>query len=290
VSTVKPRLGVECLEVRDCPSVTLSDGFLVVTGTESADKLVVTQSGGTITTQGKSYDAATVTHVVITGHQGKDAIRNNTLKPATIYGGVGNDALFGGPVGDVLYGGHGRDLVYGRAGNDLLFGGSGIDTVGGGAGFNRVYQGSPGATRTNSLIELKIVNLINAERKSLGKNPLKINLKLNVAAYMHSHDMAEISDRSGATWALQQNLMASTRPQPTDRLDAAGYDNWRYWFYYGEDIAYGYPDAASVVTAWMGSASNRNNILRGTFREIGVSVVQDSAGGLFFTVYFGSRQ
>ena len=290
MTTAHSRLGVETLEGRDCPTVTLSDGFLVVTGTESADKLVVTQSGDTITAQGKSFNAADVTHVVITGLKGKDAIRNNTVKPATVYGGVGNDALFGGPGGDVLYGGHGQDMLYGRAGNDILFGGSGVDTVGGGAGLNRVYQGSPGATRTNTLIELEIVNLINAERRSIGTGPLKVSLKLNVAAYMHAHDMAEISDRSGATWALQQNLMASTRPQPTDRLDAAGYDNWRYWFFYGENIAYGYPDAASVVAAWMGSGGNRTNILNGTYREIGVSVVQDSAGGLFFTVYFGSRR
>jgi uncharacterized protein YkwD len=289
VGTVKPRLGVEILEGRDCPAVNLSYGILTITGTDGADNLLVTQKSGTITAQGQTFEASAVTRVVMTGLDGRDVIRNYTAKPATLYGGVGNDALYGGTGNDILYGGHGRDVLYARAGNDILFGGSGADTLNGGSGSDRGYRGSPSSTRTNSDLERRIINQINAERASQGAPAFKVNLRLNVAAYLHSRDMAAISDRSSSEAALEHVLYGTTRPQPLDRFDAAGYDNWTFSFLYGENIAYGYPDAESLLADWMGSTSNRNNILSRSFSEIGVSVVRNSSGELFFTVVFGSR-
>ena len=73
----------------------------------------------------------------------------------------------------------------------------------------------------------------------------------------------------------------------SDRLDAVGYDKWTSSFTWGENIAYGYASAADVMTAWMNSQGHRENILNPSFTEIGVSVVADSAGRLFFTQDFG---
>jgi uncharacterized protein YkwD len=40
----------------------------------------------------------------------------------------------------------------------------------------------------------------------------------------------------------------------------------------GENIAYGQPDAQSVVTGWMNSAGHRANILNGSFKQTGIGV------------------
>ena len=124
MSTDNARLGVEALEGRDCPAVNFFNGVLTVTGTSGADTLVVTQSGGTITAQGQSFNAASVTRVVVTGQGGNDVIQNNTAKPANLFGGTGNDTIYGGSATDRIFGGQGADKLYGKLGNDFLFGGS----------------------------------------------------------------------------------------------------------------------------------------------------------------------
>lgn len=265
------------------------NGVLTVTGTAGADTLVVSQSGGTLVAEGRSFSAAAVARVVITGLGGNDVIRSNTAKPSTLYGGWGNDTVVGGTVNDVLYGGHGNDSLFGRGGNDILFGGGGVDTLNGATGVNAIHQGSPGATRGNSAFEREIIRLVNQERTSRGLDPLAVNLQLNVAAYMHTLDMTAISNRYGPDTAHQHTLYGTTRPQVSDRLDAAGYDNFTFSFGYGENIAYGFTTPASVMTAWMNSPGHRANILSASYREIGVSVLQDATGRLFFTQVFAYR-
>ena len=57
---------------------------------------------------------------------------------------------------------------------------------------------------------------------------------------------------------------------PGDRLSSAGYvaSTW------GENIAFGYPDAESVVAGWMQSDGHCANILRPNFTEIGIGYAQ----------------
>ena len=75
----------------------------------------------------------------------------------------------------------------------------------------------------------------------------------------------------------------------TDRLDSAGYDNWTSGFGYGENIAFGFTSAQAAMTAWMNSPGHKGNILHTGFKEIGVSVIADSAGHFYFTQVFGYR-
>ena len=56
---------------------------------------------------------------------------------------------------------------------------------------------------------------------------------------------------SGALAAMQHQLVGTTRPAISDRLDAVGYDNWRRIFRYGENIALGYATAETAVAAWV---------------------------------------
>lgn len=283
----RARLGVEPLEGRDCPAVNFFNGVLTLTGTGGADTLVVTQSGGTLFAEGQSFSAAAVARVVITGLGGNDVIRNRTSEPATLLGGTGNDALHGGPAGDRAYGGHGADALYGYAGPDVLFGGGGTDSLAGGAGTNTVVQGSRYAVRANTAIESEIVRLVNVQRGLAGLPPLAVNLRLNAAAGMHTADMVRITNVYGVDAGHQHVLFGTSRPQVTDRLDAAGYDTWTTAYAYGENIAYGYSSAAAVMNAWMNSSGHRANILSPTFKEIGVAVGVDRFGRLFFTQNFG---
>jgi len=281
------RLDVEALEGRDCPAVNFFNGVLTVTGTANADSLVVTQANGTIAAQGQSFNAATVNRVVITALGGNDVIRNNTTKPATLFGGTGNDTIHGGSGADRIFGGQGADSLYGYAAADVLFGGGGTDALNGGGGANTLVQGSQYAVRGNSAIELEIIRLVNVQRAAAGLPALAVNLRLNAAAGFHTTDMIRISDLYGPEVAHQHTLYGTSRPQVSDRFDAAGYDTWTTAFAYGENIAYGFSSAAAVMNAWMDSPGHRANILSATFREIGVAVGVDASGRLFFTQTFG---
>lgn len=279
-----PRLRLEALEGRDCPAVSFFNHVLTVTGTSAADNLVVTQSGTTITAEGQSFSAPSVSLIVITGQGGNDVIRNNTARPGQLYGGSGNDSITGGAAVDRIFGGSGADGIYGAAGNDVIFGGSGGDTLAGGPGSNVVVLGGQNRQRGNTTMEMQIINLVNARRAEAGLPPLAVNLNLNAAAALHSLDMVAISNIYGPNTGMQHTLYGSPRPLVSDRLDSVGYDSWTS---YGENIAYGYTSAASVMNAWMNSSGHRANILSTSTTEIGVAVATDSAGRMFFTQVFG---
>lgn len=281
--TGKPFLTVESLEGRDCPSyANLTNGILTVVGTGGNDNIVVSRSGNTINAIGLSFNASSVQKLVISGGDGDDTITDTTGFGAFIYGGTGNDTINGGSGNDTIYGGAGNDTIYGRAGNDKLVGGGGGDTLDGGAGNNKLIEGSPHPNRSNSSIESQIIHMVNQERAKAGLAPLAVSGQLNYAADLHSQDMA-------ATRTMAHELYGTTRPEPTDRLDAAGYDDWTYGYAWGENVAYGYPSAQAVMNAWMNSPEHRANILNPNFTEIGVSVRADSSGTLWYTQNFGYR-
>jgi len=56
----------------------------------------------------------------------------------------------------------------------------------------------------------------------------------------------------------------------------------------GENIAYGFPSGKGVVGAWMKSSGHRANILRGSYRLMGVGAVRDSDGVWWVSQVFGT--
>jgi uncharacterized protein YkwD len=62
-----------------------------------------------------------------------------------------------------------------------------------------------------------------------------------------------------------------------DRLTATGYT----WQTVGENIAAGYPDAASVVQGWLTSAGHCRNMLNANFTQLGVALVDGDAGSAY---------
>ncbi len=102
-----------------------------------------------------------------------------------------------------------------------------------------------------------VVDLINAERVSVGCAPLQVNSKLVAAAQVHSEDMA-INDFFSHT--------GSNGSSPGQRIAAQGY-SYSTW---GENIAAGYTTAAAAVNGWMNSSGHRANILNCNYQETGV--------------------
>ncbi len=112
--------------------------------------------------------------------------------------------------------------------------------------------------QTPTDFEQQLVERVNQEREAQGLGPLKRNVLLDSSAGTHSDNMAS-RDFSAH---CDLDLVTS----PFDRMSAAGY----VWNSAGENIAAGYATPDSVMIAWMGSSGHRNNILSGSYREIGV--------------------
>lgn len=132
------------------------------------------------------------------------------------------------------------------------------------------------ATPVVKSVEARVLKLTNIERKKRGCKPLKTNKNLRKAARKHSKKMA------------RANKMSHQLPGEKTlgkRITAAGYKNWRM---VGENVAYGYPSAKSVVTAWMNSPGHRRNILNCSYRHLGVGVV-NSNGVYWYTQNFGRK-
>lgn len=111
----------------------------------------------------------------------------------------------------------------------------------------------------------EVVRLVNAERQSRGLAPVTASASLNAAAQI----------RAGETTAQ----FSHTRPD--GRGSASVLDDLAIeWRTCGENIAYGYPDAAAVMDGWMHSDGHRANILNANFESIGVGVTE--AGGMIY--------
>ncbi|SCF92112.1 CAP domain-containing protein [Streptomyces sp. Ncost-T10-10d] len=120
----------------------------------------------------------------------------------------------------------------------------------------------------------RILTLVNSERSKAGCSPLTMNAKLTKAAQDHSADMASHRNMSHT---------GSDGSAPGDRITRAGYR----WSAYGENVAYGYTTAESVMAGWMDSPGHRRNILDCSFKEIGVGLAQP---GNYWTQDFGTAR
>ncbi len=130
--------------------------------------------------------------------------------------------------------------------------------------------------------EEEVVRLTNIERWTAdgGANlpPLKKESHIDDAALRHSTDMA-VNEHFSHTGTDGSSV--------GDRMTDAGY----IWYTCGENIAAGYTSPAAVVQGWMDSPGHHANIMRTTFREIGVSYVYDGSTYYrhWWTQDFGAR-
>jgi len=120
------------------------------------------------------------------------------------------------------------------------------------------------AAASSSLAQKAIDALTDTARVAHGCKPLKLNSKLNTSAQKHANDMAKHdyfshTSRNGTSWSK--------------RIKKAGFKNPG-----GENIAYGFPTAVSVVQAWLASPGHRRNILDCNFKYIGVGYAPANGG------------
>jgi uncharacterized protein YkwD len=116
---------------------------------------------------------------------------------------------------------------------------------------------------------------------------LKDNAKLRKAAIGHSADMVD------------DGYFDHTTPGGTsfvDRILGAGYAKRNEAWTLGENLAWGTGDlstATGVMQAWMNSAGHRANILKRSYKELGIGirlgVPTDAGVGATFTADFGAK-
>lgn len=117
-------------------------------------------------------------------------------------------------------------------------------------------------------LEESILCLINERRASSGVGPVRLNAKLGQAASRHSNDM------------VSQGFFSHTSPAGSTfiaRITSTGYMKGARSWLVGENLAWGagsLSTPANLVDAWMDSPPHRANLLRGRFREIGLSGVR----------------
>lgn len=282
---------VEQFGVKNAPtSVTtvtpvLENGYLVVRGTDNADTINMTISGGIISVAGKTFNNAAVNAIVVVGEKGNDniTISESITKTSYIFAGSGDDTVNGGGGTDYIHGANGADKLYGRSGNDSIWGGSGANTMSGGIGTNYLYQRPAYRVYTMNAFEMEIVRLTNLERTSRGLAALTINTQIACAANQHASQMASRSAVVGNTAAHSHNLWGVKLPTVSSRMEYAGFE----YSAYRENIAWGYTTPAQVVTAWMNSTGHRDNILAANITQIGLSAVQNASGTWFYCQNFG---
>ncbi|MER3486658.1 MAG: hypothetical protein C4345_12510 [Chloroflexota bacterium] len=126
--------------------------------------------------------------------------------------------------------------------------------------------------------ECAMLAKINAYRHAYGKAALKLSRTLGAAAEHHSRDMAASNTFShtlsnGTTWS--QNITNHGYPTGT---------------YRAENIAAGYARAADTFSQWKNSSSHRANMLRSTYKAIGIGRAYSSTSTYrwYWTTTFGS--
>ena len=132
-----------------------------------------------------------------------------------------------------------------------------------------------GGGATSSSTNAEVVRLVNVERQKAGCSGLSSESRLDAAAQKHSELQAA------------QNNMSHQLPGEAgmaDRVTAEGY-RWRG---VAENVAAGYPNAASVMDGWMNSPGHKANILNCGYTEIGVGLAKSSSGTLYWTQNFAT--
>ena len=129
--------------------------------------------------------------------------------------------------------------------------------------------------------------VLNAERARHSLRPLRFNRRLSRAARRHSRAMA------------RKRFFSHTSPNGAtfvDRIRRTGYLHGARRWHIGENIAWGSGQLSApraIATAWMNSASHRDNILSRSFGSIGIGVARGTPsgrGGAIYTTDFGLRR
>lgn len=133
-----------------------------------------------------------------------------------------------------------------------------------------LFLGSPARTNPSGVLAYAtemsssgLLSATNTKRAANGKSALSINGALNSAAQAKANDMAS------------RNYWSHNTPdgkEPWWFIDNAGYSYLKA----GENLAYGFSTSSETVTGWMNSPAHRDNMLDGSFSEVGFGYVNSA--------------
>lgn len=132
-----------------------------------------------------------------------------------------------------------------------------------------------------SISEGDLISLTNSQRQQNGLSALSEDSQLDDAARQKAADM------------FAKNYWAHFAPDgstsPWTFIRGAGYN----YSYAGENLAKGFTDAGSIVTAWMNSTTHRENLLSPNYHDVGFAIVPGTLQGedtVLVVQMFGTRQ
>ena len=123
-------------------------------------------------------------------------------------------------------------------------------------------------------IQYRMLDSINALRKTAGVRPLQLNAQLNAAAATHSRDMA-VQNRP---WHF-----GSDGSSPLDRVRRTGYPLTMR----GENISETFETELQTLAAWMEEGATRAVVLDPTASDLGFSWYQEPGGKIWWTMVTG---
>ena len=115
----------------------------------------------------------------------------------------------------------------------------------------------------------------NAERTRLKLATFHRSAELMKAAQLQADQMA-------AARVMAHEIPGAAFPTTASRLQAAGYRAGAF----GENVAEGYPDPATVVAGWMKSPGHRENIVSDHYAEMGGGVATGSNNRRYWVQVF----
>ncbi|MBD0320373.1 MAG: CAP domain-containing protein [Gemmatimonadetes bacterium] len=128
-------------------------------------------------------------------------------------------------------------------------------------------------------VSKQILHATNAARHAHGLARLRRDSRLTRAAELQAAQMA-------AARRMGHDLPEAELATLKDRVFAAGYGfTWA-----GENLAFDYRDAQSVVAGWLASPTHREVLLSREPVEVGAAVAFDVAGKPYYAIVFGRPQ
>jgi uncharacterized protein YkwD len=124
----------------------------------------------------------------------------------------------------------------------------------------------------------QVVTLINQYRAGKGLSQLAVSSPLTASSTWKSLHMA------GYGYFAHDDPAPPVARSAYQRVQDCGYAG-SWW---GENIAWGYTTAQSVVNGWLGSSGHKANIENPNFTSTGVGVASNAAGQLYWTQSFGN--
>lgn len=124
-------------------------------------------------------------------------------------------------------------------------------------------------------IQFRMLDSVNALRRTAGLQPVELDARLNAAAATHSRDMA-VQNRP---W-----LFGSDGSSPVERARRVGYPGRLL----GENISESFESELQTLSAWMAQPDTRAVILDPNARFMGFSWFQEDSAKLWWTLNMGS--